>query len=48
MVKEILPSCSSCGAQVVDNVEPEVEKEGKIKQGKYLNNLWFCNDCLRK
>ena len=48
MVKEVLPTCSVCGAQVVDNVEPEIAKEGIIKQGKYVNNLWICNECLNK
>ena len=48
MVKEVLPSCSVCGAQVADNVEPEIAKEGIIKQGKYVNNLWICNECLNK
>ena len=48
MVKEVLPSCSVCGAQVADNVEPEIAKEGIIKQGKYVNNVWICNECLNK
>ena len=48
MVKEVLPSCSVCGAQVVDNVEPEIAKEGIIKQEKYVNNLQSCNECLNK
>jgi hypothetical protein len=48
MVKEVLPSCNVCGAQVADNVEPEIAKEGQIKQGKYVNNVWICEDCLNK
>jgi len=48
MVKEVLPSCSVCGAQVVDNIEPKIAKECIIKQGKYVNNLWICNECLNK
>ena len=48
MVKEVLPSCSVCGAQVADNVESEIAKEGIIKQGKYVNNLWICDECINK
>ena len=46
MVKKVLPSCSVCGASVIDFVEPEVAKEGQVKEGKYVNNVWVCNDCL--
>ena len=48
MVKKVLPSCNVCGASVVDSVEPEVAKEGQVKEGKYVNNVWVCNDCLNK
>jgi hypothetical protein len=48
MVKNVLPSCNICGVHVIDKVEPEVEKEGIIKEGKYVNNVWICNDCLKK
>ena len=48
MVKEVFTSCNVCGAQVSDNVEPEIAKEGQIKQGKYVNNVWICEDCLNK
>jgi uncharacterized protein with PIN domain len=48
MVKEVLPSCNICGIPVADLVEPEVSKEGQIKQGKYVDNIWICNDCLNK
>ena len=48
MVKKVLPSCNVCGASVFDFVEPEVAKEGQVKEGKYVNNVWVCNDCLNK
>lgn len=46
MVKEVLPSCNVCGSPVIDSLEPEVAKEGIIKQGKYVNNVWICDDCI--
>jgi hypothetical protein len=46
MVKEVLPSCNVCGSSVIDNLEPEVAKEGVIKKGKYVNNVWICDECV--
>ncbi len=48
MVKNVLPSCNICGVLVIDQVEPEVKKEGIIREGKYVDNVWICNDCLKK
>lgn len=48
MVKEVLPSCNICGIPVADFVEPEIAIEGQIKQGKYVDNIGVCNDCLNK
>jgi hypothetical protein len=48
MVKKVLPSCNVCGVSVIDHVDPEVEKEGQIKKGKYVDNVWICDDCLSK
>jgi uncharacterized protein with PIN domain len=48
MVKNVLPTCHKCGASVIDFVEPEVEKEGKIKKGKFVDNVWICDDCIKK
>lgn len=47
MVKNILPRCEVCNIFVTDLVEPEVKKEGEIKEGKYIDNVWFCTDCLK-
>ena len=47
MVKEILTKCDTCGAFVTDLVEPEVKKEGQIKEGKYIDNVWICIDCIK-
>ena len=47
MVKNIIPTCSKCGSFVSDHIEPEVEKEGQIKEGKYVDNVWVCNECLK-
>lgn len=48
MLNEILPKCEICNAFVVDKVEPEVKKEGQIKEGKYIDNVWICSDCMNK
>ncbi|MDR4492469.1 MAG: hypothetical protein AB7V56_15650 [Candidatus Nitrosocosmicus sp.] len=47
MVKEILPKCDICGASVTDLVEPEVKKEGLVKEGKYIDSVWICIDCTK-
>lgn len=47
MVKNILPVCDICGISVTDLVEPEVKKEGQIKEGKYIDNVWICVDCMK-
>jgi len=47
MVKSIIPTCSRCGAFVTDHVEPEVKK-GLIREGKYIDNVWVCKECLKK
>jgi len=33
MVKSIIPTCSRCGSFVTDHLEPEVKKEGQIREG---------------
>lgn len=47
MVNAILPKCEFCGAFVTDLVEPEEKKEGQIKEGKYIDNVWICIDCMK-
>ena len=47
MVRNLIPTCSKCGSFVSDHIEPEVEKEGQIKEGKYVDNVWVCNECLK-
>ncbi|MDQ3084454.1 MAG: hypothetical protein M3Q77_06525 [Thermoproteota archaeon] len=47
MVKSIIPTCSRCGSFVTDHLEPEVKKEGQIREGKYIDNVWVCNECLK-
>jgi hypothetical protein len=46
IVINLIPQCVKCGASVSDSVEPEVEKEGQLKRGRYVDNKWICNDCL--
>lgn len=44
MVK-LIPTCAQCGSPVTDSLEPEVEEQGQLKKGKYINNIWMCNGC---
>jgi hypothetical protein len=43
----IIPQCVICGSLVSDLVEPEVEKQGQLKAGHYVDNRWICNDCMQ-
>jgi hypothetical protein len=43
----IIPQCVICGSPVSDLVEPEVEKQGQLKAGHYVDNRWICNDCVQ-
>jgi len=47
MVRNLIPTCSKCGSLLSDHIEPEVKKEGLIKEGKYVDNVWICNECLK-
>ena len=40
----LIPQCVKCGSPVSDLVEPEVEKQGQLKSGHYINNKWICDD----
>jgi RNase P subunit RPR2 len=41
----LIPTCAQCGSPVTDSLEPEVEEQGQLKKGKYINNIWMCNEC---
>jgi uncharacterized protein with PIN domain len=41
----LVPTCGKCNAPVTDSLEAEVEKQGQLKRGKYINSVWMCNDC---
>ena len=41
----LVPSCVNCGSRVTDLLEAEVEEQGQLKRGKYLNSIWMCNEC---
>jgi hypothetical protein len=43
----LIPQCVKCGSPVSDLVEPEVEKQGQLKSGHYINNKWICDDCVQ-
>jgi 5-methylcytosine-specific restriction endonuclease McrA len=41
----LVPACGKCNAHVTDSLEAEVEKQGQLKRGKYINSVWMFNDC---
>ena len=43
----LIPQCVKCDSPVSDLVEPEVEKQGQLKSGHYINNKWICDDCVQ-
>jgi hypothetical protein len=45
---DLIKRCIKCGSNVADSVESEVEKEGQLKIGHYVNSVWFCDDCFKK
>jgi hypothetical protein len=45
---DLLRRFIKCGSNVADSVESEVEKEGQVKIGHYVNSVWFCDDCFKK
>ena len=45
---DLIKRCIKCGSNVADSVESEMEKEGQLKIGHYVNSIWFCDDCFKK
>ena len=41
----LIPTCVKCGSPVTDLLEAEVEEQGQLKRGKYVNSVWMCNEC---
>ena len=41
----LVPACIKCGSPVTDSLDSEVEEQGQLKSGKYVNSVWICNDC---
>ena len=41
----MVPTCVKCGSPVTDSLESEVEEQGQLKRGKYVNSVWICNEC---
>ena len=41
----LVPTCVKCGSTVTDLLEAEVEEQGQLKRGKYVNSVWMCNEC---
>ena len=42
---KLIPTCAQCGSPVTDSLDPEVEEQGQLKKGKYINSVWTCNEC---
>jgi uncharacterized protein with PIN domain len=45
LLVNLVPTCAKCSAPVTDSLETEVEKQGQLKRGKYINSIWMCNEC---
>jgi hypothetical protein len=45
LVVNLIPTCVKCGSPVTDLLEAEVEEQGQLKSGKYVNSVWLCNGC---
>jgi uncharacterized protein with PIN domain len=41
----LVPTCVKCSSPVTDSLESEVEEQGQLKRGKYVNSVWMCNEC---
>jgi uncharacterized protein with PIN domain len=41
----LIPTCVKCGSPVTDLLEAEVEEQGQLRRGKYVNSVWMCNEC---
>ena len=41
----LVPTCVKCGSPVTDLLESEVEEQGQLKRGKYINSVWMCKEC---
>ena len=41
----LVSTCIQCGSPVTDSLDSEVEEQGQLKKGKYVNSVWICNDC---
>jgi hypothetical protein len=45
---KLVPECVNCGSPVTDSLESEVEEQGQLKRGKYVNSVWMCNECAER
>ena len=41
----LVPQCAKCGSPVSDLVEPEIQEQGEVKHGHYINSIWICDEC---
>ena len=41
----LVPTCAECGSSVTDSLDAEVEEQGQLKRGKYVNSVWMCDEC---
>jgi Zn-finger protein len=43
---KLKPQCVRCGSPVTNSVESQIEQHEKIKFGRYIDNVWMCDDCI--
>jgi hypothetical protein len=46
IMSKIIPQCIKCSSPITDSVEEQIEQHEKIKLGRYIDNIWICDDCI--
>ncbi len=46
IMSKLTPQCIKCNSPVADSIETQVEQHEKIKLGRYIDNVWICDDCI--
>jgi hypothetical protein len=45
---KLIPQCVRCGSPVTNSIESQIKQHEKIKFGRYIDNIWMCDDCHKK
>jgi Zn-finger protein len=43
---KLKPQCVRCGSPVTNSIESQIKQHEKIKFGRYIDNVWMCDDCI--